>query len=77
MCGGAAPDRHGHPPWVIVELLAVYPSMKLTVFVDDTITFLGREEEGAGIAEKVSMVLLFPKLWSESDRVSWKWNERG
>ena len=24
----------------------------------------------------VAMVLLFPKLWSESDRVSWKWNER-
>ena len=24
----------------------------------------------------VAMVLLFPKLWSESDRVSCKWNER-
>ena len=22
----------------------------------------------------VAMVLLFPKLWRESDRVSWKWN---
>ena len=25
----------------------------------------------------VAMGLLFPKLWSESDRVSWKWNEKG
>ena len=24
----------------------------------------------------VEMVLLFPNLWSESDRVSWKWNQR-
>ena len=24
----------------------------------------------------VATVLLFPKLWSESDRVSWKWNKR-
>ena len=25
----------------------------------------------------VAMVLLFPKLWSKSDRVSWKWNRCG
>ena len=25
----------------------------------------------------VAMVLLFPKLWSKSDRVSWKWNMCG
>ena len=24
----------------------------------------------------LQLVLLFPKLWSKSDRVSWKWNER-
>ena len=24
----------------------------------------------------VAMVVLFPTLWSESDPVSWKWNER-
>ena len=24
----------------------------------------------------IAMVLLFPKLWSESDCVSWKWNMR-
>ena len=67
MCGGAAPDHHGRPPRVIVELLApsvlqvalgevmkVCPPLKLKVVVDDITAFMeGRNKELRGIAGKV------------------------
>ena len=62
MRGGAAPDHHGHPARVLVELLAftrivlqealsevtkIYPSLKLRVFVDDTTALVkGRNKDG-------------------------------
>ena len=67
MCGGAAPDHHGHLAWVEVELLLrtvpqdalsevtkFYPPLQLRVFVDDITAFLmGKNEEMAEMAKQV------------------------
>ena len=64
MCGGAAPDHHGHPPWVCLLLrimlqgasseVTKVSTLRLKVFVGDiTACMEERTKELAGIAEKV------------------------
>ena len=76
MCGGAAPDHHGHVAIIEVELLVsahwflqdalselikIYPPLKLRVFADNiTALLIGKNKVVAEMAKKV-----------EAERRSW------
>ena len=54
MCGGAAPDHHGH----LTEVTKIYSPLKLKVFVDDITALLnGVNRELAEMAQKVTKKL--------------------
>ena len=59
--------------WERVSGTASADAVKYTVMMNMAPIFL---RNSLKLGTYAAMVLLFPKLWSESDRVSWKWNER-
>ena len=46
------------------------------IFLWNSLQFGNISQQCRSSSSFVEMVLLFPKHWRESERVSWKWNER-
>ena len=70
-----------HGEWERASGIALADAVKYTVMMNMAPVFLFRNslqlgcQQHSSSCSPVAMVLLFSKLWSESDRVIWKWNE--
>ena len=67
--------------WERASGTALVDAVKYTVTMNMAPIFLRNSLQlgtyaNSAARRTAAMVLLFRKLWSESDRVSWKWNER-
>ena len=68
--------------WEHASGTALADTVNYTVMMNMAPVFLRNSLQLGNISQQcrssssfVAMVLLFSKLWSESDRVIWKWNE--